>query len=267
MLERDKIDKEKTIEVQQLEAVMQRDMETQLDATTKRTIEENSRMHTELRYQSQCSEFLLQENQKLRHGSSLMARELTIITDLNSTMTKRLSFFERVFLKMQEKEKGQEHATTKSVQEGAVNARVLPSIRPGRFSSTQQELRLDKPESKTLLGPQDSTGSTLPGSNGEQGSSILLEAPENFGSDLNSASKALDSFILLRSEQSQDASAALKLNSFMQGQRLPQPPPKPPKRVRKDRYKASNYAKQKMLLFDPAPMQVCASNRWRGCWG
>jgi hypothetical protein len=89
-------------------------------------------------------------SEKLTGGSRTVVMDqpsmanLKMLADLGQTIQNQ----QLAIGQLTEKEHEQEHATTKSVQEGVVNARL---------SSTTQELQLDKPESKTLLGPQDST--------------------------------------------------------------------------------------------------------------
>ncbi len=139
-------------------------------------------------------------------------------------MSKRLSFFERLFLKIQEKDS----TIAKDAEQ------KLPAIRPGRLCSTQQELQKDGKDAKIdpkHIGAKEEQPVGLfemsqKSNDGDEG--------ENFGS-LTSASKALDTFIQLRAEQTENAATALKLNKFLESQRSPRPPPtsETPKKGRK----------------------------------
>ncbi len=151
-------------------------------------------------------------------------------------MSKRLSFFERLFLKIQEKDKQQQEQGSTITKD---EEQQLPAIRPGRLRSTQQELQKDSKDAK--IDPKHI------GTKEEQPVGLFKMSQkfddgnegENFGS-LTSASKALDAFIQLRAEQTEKAATALKLNKFLESQRSPRPPPTsetPKKGRKKDFYK------------------------------
>jgi len=103
--ETERLTQEKQDEINRCRAEMQALMQTKLDHTTKRTIEENGQMSTELRYQSRRTEQLLRENQQLSREKKQAMREMQLSLSMQEQMANRVRFYERLFHKMQQREK------------------------------------------------------------------------------------------------------------------------------------------------------------------
>jgi hypothetical protein len=102
--EHDRMKKEKMDEIESCRAEMQSLMETKLDTTTKRTIEENGEMSMELRFQSHCTEKLLKENRRLQKNMSKKVCDMEILESMQNQMSQKIRFYEKLFKKIQQKE-------------------------------------------------------------------------------------------------------------------------------------------------------------------
>ena len=102
--EHDRMKREKHDEMELLRAEMSGMMQTKLDTTTKRTIEENGEMSMELHFQSHCTEKLLKENKKLQKKMSKMVCDIEILESMQTQMSQKIRFYENLFKKIQKRE-------------------------------------------------------------------------------------------------------------------------------------------------------------------
>lgn len=104
VFEHDRLRKEKDADIRACQEDMGKQMRTQLDVTTQRTIEENERVQLELRYQSSQLERLVKQVDQLLTENKQAQQEKRIFEDMNASLSKRVKFYEQLFAKMQQKD-------------------------------------------------------------------------------------------------------------------------------------------------------------------
>ena len=89
-------------DVKNVREEMESKLERMLDSTTKTTIEENSRLTTELHYLSHRVTKLLDENKTCTKENKFLKRELESTKEMAAETTKRVRFFQRLYEQMKE---------------------------------------------------------------------------------------------------------------------------------------------------------------------
>ena len=89
-------------DVKNVREEMEGKLERMLDSTTKTTIQENSRLTTELHYLSHRVTKLLNENNKCTKQNKFLKRELESTKEMAAATTKRVRFFQRLYEQMKE---------------------------------------------------------------------------------------------------------------------------------------------------------------------
>jgi len=117
MEENERLYQECKAKVKEKQQEMQAKMQNRLDTTTKRTIEENQQMNTELRYQARQTSALLDENDRLKRQAAAHAKDIGMLKGMLKETARRIRFYERLFRKMQGAEKQREAAYAKEQRE------------------------------------------------------------------------------------------------------------------------------------------------------
>lgn len=107
-------------DVQTVRDEMEAKLEHMLDATTRTTITENSRMTTELHYLSHRVTQMLHDNKRLTKKNKYLTRELSSSVEMSNEATKRVRFYQRMYQQM----KKAAEAETNAKLEEQENARV-----------------------------------------------------------------------------------------------------------------------------------------------
>jgi len=102
--EKEKLKSEVAKQVQRTQARMEAKMQNELDATTKRTMEENRRMDAELRLQSKRSDEILKENRKLKGERVELVAEVEILREAQDAVLRRLHLSEKLLRAYRERD-------------------------------------------------------------------------------------------------------------------------------------------------------------------
>ncbi|KAF1323696.1 hypothetical protein FI667_g10329, partial [Globisporangium splendens] len=192
VFEHDRLRKEKEIEIRACQDAMEKQMRTQLDITTQRTIEENERVQLELRYQSSQLEKMVKQLDHLLIENKQSQQEKRIFEDMNATLSKKIKFYEQIFAKMQQKDQlKSKHIKRMSPSLALEETRFhtprkppLPSIGSPRSPSTMSAFGMSPPHSPRLSRQQEDDPTSYYSDEGEF-------CPD--GEDqLNSVSEALE---------------------------------------------------------------------------
>ena len=89
-------------DVKEVREEMEGKLERMLDSTTKTTIEENSRLTTELHYLSHRVTKLLDDNNKFSKQNKFLKRDLESTKEMAAETTKRVRFYQRLYKQMKE---------------------------------------------------------------------------------------------------------------------------------------------------------------------
>lgn len=104
VFEHDRLAKEKETEITAHGLDMEKQLRLQLNDTTWRTIEENTRVQLELRYQSTQLERLVKQLDTLQAENRHARHEKGLLEEMNATLSKKIKFYEQLFAKMQQKD-------------------------------------------------------------------------------------------------------------------------------------------------------------------
>eukprot|EP00949_MAST-11_sp_MAST-11-sp1_P001522 g1522.t1 len=105
-------------EIRKVKEQMQSKMRSELDDTTKATIEENVRLTTELQYQSSRIHRLVDENNDLNVKKRELTREVQTHEEMALDSAKRIRFYQKLYHRLQEAhEQDQEEKVRQEVKE------------------------------------------------------------------------------------------------------------------------------------------------------
>lgn len=240
VFEHDRLRKEKDSDIRAYQEDMEKQMRTQLDMTTQRTIEENERVQLELRYQSSQLERLVKQVDQLLAENKQTQQEKRIFEDMNASLSKRIKFYEQLFAKMQQKDQlKSKHGdasggqTTQSTDSSDGHRRFhsprkppLPSLEyalqlspTGRQSAFSMGSLSSPPRSPQFYGggraeDEPNNRRSWRGSDDFDGDACLFEG----GDQLNSVTEALEVHLQQREFARKQVDAALRYHQNQQQQ-------------------------------------------------
>ncbi|DAZ98748.1 TPA: hypothetical protein N0F65_003804 [Lagenidium giganteum] len=195
VFEHDRLKREKEVELQACQETMEKQMRTQLDVTTQRTIEENEYVQLELRYQSAQLEKMLRQMDQIRQENRSLTHEKELFQEMNATLSRKIKFYEQLFSKMQQEK--DRHRTDQTRQDDTApsgtmdlaNLMLPLDLSPPRRAKRKPPIPSNGRRSS---GPPSAFGSPSPPS-----SPLALELPDHFNNgsgldQLNSATNELD---------------------------------------------------------------------------
>ncbi|TMW68070.1 hypothetical protein Poli38472_007742 [Pythium oligandrum] len=201
VMEHDRLLREKEAELLAREETMTQQMRTQLDVTTQRTIEENTRVQLELRYQSAQVEKMVAHMDKLTLESRQVVQEKQLVEEMNQVLSKKVKFYESLFAKMQQKDQlrsKQQHQTPMPPSLGSSRSDSREENEPRRRKAPLPSLALSSGamarSAFSLCSPPASPGRGGLEDDGDDEALGPLEL-DSIGQQLNTAASALESHL------------------------------------------------------------------------
>jgi hypothetical protein len=121
-------------DIQVVREEMEAKLEHMLDATTRTTITENSRMTTELQYLSHRVTQLLHNNKRLTKKNKYLTRELSSSVEMSNETTKRVRFYQRMYEQM--KKASEIEMTAKLEEQESARVELLQKAQKSSGSNT-----------------------------------------------------------------------------------------------------------------------------------